>query len=90
MVSAKKYTVIIVKKADKFFNSLPEPQFLALKKAINALADDPRPFGYIKLTGESSYRIRVGDYRIIYNIFEDIITVEVININHRKEVYKRK
>ena len=53
MVSAKKYTVIIVKKADKFFNSLPEPQFSALKKAINALADDPRPFGYIKLTGES-------------------------------------
>ena len=90
MVSAKKYTVIIVKKADKFFNSLPEPQFSALKKAINALADDPRPFGYIKLTGESSCRTRVGDYRIIYNIFEDIITVEVININHRKEVYKRK
>ena len=56
MVSAKKYTVIIVKKADKFFHSLPEPHFSALKKAINALADEPRPFGYIKLTGESSYR----------------------------------
>ncbi len=40
--------------------------------------------------GEDSYRIRVGDYRIIYNIFDDIVTVEVININHRREVYKRK
>lgn len=90
MASVKKYNVLLGKKAEKFLRQLSEPYYSALLKAMNALADDPRPFGYIKLTGESSYRIRVGDYRIIYNIFEDIITVEIININHRKEVYKRK
>ena len=86
----KEYTVIIIKKVDKFLNSLSEPHSSAIKKAVYALADEPRPFGYTKLTGEDSYRIRVGDYRIIYNIFDDIVTVEVININHRREVYKRK
>ncbi len=86
----KEYTVIIIKKVDKFLNSLSEPHYSAIKKAVYALVDEPRPFGYTKLTGEDSYRIRVGDYRIIYNIFDDIVTVEVININHRREVYKRK
>ena len=86
----KEYTVIIIKKVDKFLNSLSEPHYSAIKKAVYALADEPRPLGYTKLTGEDSYRIRVGDYRIIYNIFDDIVTVEVININHRREVYKRK
>ena len=55
-----------------------------------ALADDPRPYGCKKLSGEDAYRIRVGDYRIVYSIYDDIVTVEVIRINHRKEVYKKK
>ena len=86
----KEYTVLLSKKSEKFLRNLPQPYYSAIKKAVYALADEPRPFGYTKLTGEDSYRIRVGDYRIIYNIFDDIVTVEVININHRREVYKRK
>ena len=86
----KEYTVIIIKKVDKFLNSLSEPHYSAIKKAVYALADEPRPFGYTKLTGEDSYRIRVGDYRILYKIFEDIVTVEIVKVSHRKEVYKKR
>ena len=86
----KEYTVLLSKKSEKFLRNLPQPYYSAILKAVNALADEPRPFGSTKFTGEDSYRIRVGDYRIIYNIFDDIVTVEVININHRREVYKKK
>ena len=55
MASVKKYNVLLGKKAEKFLRQLSEPYYSALLKAMNALADDPRPFGYIKLTGESSY-----------------------------------
>ena len=86
----KKYTVIVVKKISKFIESLSEPHYSAIINALVSLEENPRPFGYKKLTNDDKYRIRVGDYRIIYNIFDDIVTVEVININHRREVYKRK
>ena len=79
MVSERKYTVLVKKRVAKL-----------MKSAMYSLADNPRPYGYKKLRGESGYRIRVGDYRIVYEIFDDIVTVEIIKINHRKEVYKKK
>ena len=86
----KEYTVLLSKKSEKFLRNLPQPYYSAILKAVNALADEPRPFGYTKLTGEDSYRIRVGDYRILYKIFEDIVTVEIVKVSHRKEVYKKR
>ncbi|MDR2692140.1 MAG: type II toxin-antitoxin system RelE/ParE family toxin [Dysgonamonadaceae bacterium] len=60
-----------------------------IKKAINDLANNPRPFGSIKLTpSQTTYRIRVGIYRIIYTIEDKILTVQVVKINHRKTVYR--
>lgn len=57
--------------------------------AINALAFNPRPQGSKKLVGaEYTYRIRVGNYRVIYSLFEKQLVIEVIKIGHRKDVYK--
>lgn len=60
-----------------------------LKKSILELGDNPRPHGYEKLKGVEAYRIRAGNYRIIYEIHESIITVIVIDIGDRKEIYRR-
>lgn len=82
-----KYKVLIKKKAEKFLEKLSEPNYSSVKSAIISLSFDARPFRYKKLVSKDIYRIRVGDYRIIYEIFDDIVTIEVINIGHRKNVY---
>lgn len=57
--------------------------------AVNALAHDPRPVGCTKLSGsERAYRIRVGDYRIIYEVFDDTVYVEIVKVGHRRDVYR--
>jgi len=58
-----------------------------IKTAIASLADDPRPYGYKKLKGEDAYRIRVGDYRVIYEIDDGKIIVTVVSVGHRKAIY---
>ena len=65
-----------------------EPYFTNIKKAIYALADNPRPQGYKKLKGRDGYRIRVADYRIIYEVFDSELLIDVINLGHRKDIYK--
>ena len=55
---------------------------------IMRLAEDPRPPGCTKLTGKEAYRIRQGDYRIVYTIADDVLVVEVIRVGHRREVYR--
>jgi mRNA interferase RelE/StbE len=51
------------------------------------LANDPRPPGCKKLKGRDGYRIRVGDYRIIYQIIDDVLVVNVVALGHRKDIY---
>jgi len=53
-----------------------------------SLAENPRPHGYIKLKGRAGYRIRVGNYRIIYNVFDNILTVDVVTVGNRRDVYE--
>lgn len=84
----KKYNVLIKKSAEKFLEKLSEPYYSAIKSAIMSLSEEPRPFGYKKLVNQEVYRIRVGNYRIIYDIFDDILTVEIVNIGHRKNIYE--
>ena len=62
--------------------------FQKIKVAIYLLSEDTRPFGYIKLKGIEAYRIRVGDYRIIYEINENILLIDMIDIGHRKNIYE--
>jgi mRNA interferase RelE/StbE len=58
---------------------------------IEFLADEPRPRGARKLSGsEAAYRVRVGDNRIVYCVEDDVLTVFVVRVGHRKDVYRRK
>lgn len=62
------------------------PRILA---AIEALAEQPRPVSSKKLTGEELYRIRVGNYRVLYEIIDDRLVIMVIGVRHRKEIYRK-
>jgi len=82
------YSVTIKPKAVKALEKINDPDYSAIKAAIYDLAGNPRPAGYKKLKGRDGYRIRTGDYRIIYNIFDKTLVVEVVTIGHRKDVYQ--
>jgi len=59
--------------------------------AVTDLANDPRPHGCTKMqASDFAYRIRIGDYRVIYEIFEDRLVIEVVRVSHRREVYRKK
>ena len=83
------YRVEIKRSAGKELERLPRGDRLRVINRIRSLADAPRPQGAKKLSGEEKYRIRQGNYRILYEIHEDIITVVVVRIAHRREVYRR-
>ena len=83
-----KYTVLIERYALKQILKLDKKAIPVIKSAIAKLGDNPRPAGYKKLKGEDAYRIRVGDYRIIYEIDDEIILVTVVSVGHRKNIYK--
>ncbi len=82
------YKVKILRSAIKQLEVLPPKDYLAIKSKIIKLAKNPRPRGCEKLKGRSGYRIRQGNYRIIYDIQEEVLTVRVIRIGHRKDVYR--
>ena len=82
------YQLTIKPKAIKALEKINEPDYSTIKAAIYNLADNPRPQGYKKLKGRDAYRIRSGDYRIIYSIFDKILTVDIIAIGHRKDIYE--
>ena len=81
------YKVLITNAAQKGARNIPDDYYSIIVKHIFDLAKNPRPHGYKKLT-KDTYRIRVGVYRIIYTIQDDILTVNVIKIDHRSSVYK--
>lgn len=84
------YKVVINKQVLKSLDKIPVTYLSNIKNTINGLAQNPRPFGCIKLVDtEDLYRIRIGVYRIVYSIKDNILTVEVIKINHRRDIYKR-
>ena len=73
----------------KDIRNLPKQEVARIIDAVSLLADDPMPHGSQKLSGsERSYRIRIGDYRVIYEVFTDSHTVEIQRVRHRKDVYR--
>jgi mRNA interferase RelE/StbE len=83
------YRIEFVKQAAKQFKALPTQEQQRLQYKIDALAIEPRPSGVVKLAGEEDlYRIRVGDYRIIYRIQDNQFLILVVKIGHRREVYR--
>lgn len=82
------YSVLIERRVIKQLKNLDKSSIPIIKDAIGQLANNPRPHGYIKLKGEEAYRIRVGNFRIIYEINDKIVTVTIIAVGHRKNIYK--
>ena len=73
----------------KDIRNLPRQEVARVIEAVSALADDPLAHGSQKLSGsERTYRIRVGDYRVIYEVFSDARLVEIQRVRHRKDVYR--
>lgn len=84
-----KYKLKTLLKAEKALEKI-EPIFAKkIRDKIKSLGDDPRQNGCKKLSGfEKSYRVRVGKYRVIYEIYDDEILICVVNVDHRKDVYR--
>ena len=82
------YELQYKKKAIKALATINDPFYTLIIKAIYALAENPRPSGYKKLKGRDGYRIRVGIYRIIYDIFDTNLIVEIVNVGSRGGIYQ--
>lgn len=82
------YTITLNRRAIKSLEKISEPYFSNIKKAIYSLSENPRPAGYKKLKGRDAFRIRVADYRIIYEIQDSKLLVEVIDLGNRKDIYE--
>jgi mRNA interferase RelE/StbE len=84
-----RYRVEVARRAVRELASLARPEQQRIRAAIDLLAEDPTPPGATKLTGERrAYRVRVGDYRIVYEILDDRLLVHVVRIGHRRGVYR--
>jgi len=84
------YQVEIAGRAAKALARMPRKEQQRVRLAIDLLAETPRPPGCVALAGEArAYRVRVGDYRIVYEVFDDRLVVQVVRIGHRRDVYRR-
>ena len=84
------YKIVYTVSANKELAEIPRPEYRKVIAAIKSLAENPFPQGSIKLEGtkEKLYRVRKGNYRIIYSVEHNIITVTILKIAHRKDVYR--
>jgi mRNA interferase RelE/StbE len=83
------YRVFFKKSVEKDFKSIPKKELLRILSKIESLQDNPRPIGSEKLTGQERYRLRQGRYRIVYSIQDNELTVWVVRVGHRKEIYEK-
>ena len=82
------YTITVLRRAQKELVQLPTGDYERVRDAIHLLADTPRPPGCAKLMGRDGWRIRAGDYRVIYEIDERQRTITVLHVGHRRDVYR--
>jgi len=82
------YEIILKPSAQKDLDSLPNREIARILKHIDYLSDNPRPIGVQKLTDAEGYRIRVGDYRVLFEIHDEQKSVFIYRIKHRREAYR--
>jgi mRNA interferase RelE/StbE len=82
------YRLLIKPSAAKELDSLPTKDLKRIAAKLQVLATDPRPLGSEKLSGQEKYRIRQGDYRVLYSVHDEDLTVLIVKIAHRREVYR--
>lgn len=85
------YNVLLSKSAQKQLRKLPANIADLIEQRLLGLEENPRPPGCKKLVGEeNAWRIRIGDYRVLYEIQDQVLIVHVVDIDHRKDVYKKR
>lgn len=82
------YTVFILRRAQKELAQLPKEAYEHVRDAIRNLSEEPRPHGSTKLIRREGWRIRVGDYRVIYDIDDQQHVITILHIGHRRDVYR--
>ena len=82
------YRLLILRRAQRELSALAPQLYERIKEAIRELEAAPRPPGCIRLTGRDGWRIRVGAYRVIYEIDDAATTVTVLHVGHRRDVYR--
>jgi len=82
-----KYKITFKKSVAKDFRAIPNAQIAKILTRIDKLADNPRAEGCIKLSGLDRYRVRQGLYRIVYEIIDTRLVVQVVRVGHRSNVY---
>ena len=82
------YKIFFKKSVEKDFKVISKKDLVKILERIEALAEDPRPPGCEKLSGQQKYRLRQGRYRILYSIQDDELTIWVVKVGHRKDIYR--
>lgn len=82
------YRLFFKKSVQKDFDGIPKKDLKRILDRIKSLAENPLPPGCEKLTGQERYRLRQGRYRIVYSIQDDLLTVWVVKVGHRKHIYR--
>jgi mRNA interferase RelE/StbE len=82
------YRIFFRKSVEKDLSNIPPKDVGRIFKRIKSLVNDPRPPGCEKLTGQERYRLRQGRYRIVYSIQDDALTIWIVTIGHRKDIYR--
>jgi len=75
--------------AERELRAVPKEDLRRIRRKIEALTHDPTPQGCKRLTGETRYRLRQGDWRIVYEINFELRVVEIVKVGHRREVYRK-
>lgn len=82
------YNIFFKRSVEKDLKTIPKKDLNRILDRIKKLAEDPRPAGSEKLTGLERYRVRQGLYRIVYSIQDNELTIWVVKVGHRKDVYR--
>ncbi|HAN71635.1 MAG TPA: type II toxin-antitoxin system RelE/ParE family toxin [Actinobacteria bacterium] len=84
-----RYEIRIARRAAKSLAGLERREQQRIRAAIELLADNPRPPACVAMSGEPDvYRVRVGDYRIVYEVIDAMLVIHVVRVGHRREVYR--
>ena len=82
------YKIYFKESVEKDFRTIPQKDIIKILQRIESLNSDPRPPGVEKLTGQDRYRLRQGNYRIVYSVQDKELSVWIVRIGHRKDVYR--
>jgi len=89
-MAASRYRIEFSHRAAKAYHELPEDVRRRIETKVDTLSEHPHPVGAGMLEGEdTAYRIRVGDYRILYEVYDRPLLILIMNVGHRRDVYRR-